>query len=66
MKNLFKAVTVTTLLLLPGVVSYYFHATKLGPVVFLLTFALSVTSLLYLKKRYKLKIDSRIRDEHAW
>jgi hypothetical protein len=66
MKNLLKVLAVLLLLLAPGTLGYIFHESSLGPIVFLLTFTASISCLLYLKKRYSLKIDSRIRDEHAW
>lgn len=66
MINFLKTVTIVTLLLAPGAVGYYFHETVMGPISLLITLVISVTTLLYLKQRWNLYIDSRIRDEHKW
>jgi uncharacterized membrane protein len=66
MKNLLKPVIILCLLFGPGTIGYYFHETILGPIMFLISFIMSLILLIHLKKRWNIKMDSRIRDEHSW
>jgi len=66
MKNFLNTAIILCLLLCPGTIGYYFHETILGPIMFLISLIISIILLIHLKKRWNIRMDSRIRDEHSW